>query len=60
MDDMPQPRCWVSITVNGDSHFVHVREGAKRDTIGPFQSHRDAAAHASAEAKRLGLPRSAF
>jgi hypothetical protein len=60
MDDMPQPRCWVSITVKGDSHFVHVREGGLRDTFGPFASHRDAAQRANVESSRLGLPSSAF
>lgn len=59
-DDMPQPRCWVSISVSGDNHFVHVREDDRRDTLGPFRSHREAAARASAEAKRLGLPGGAF
>lgn len=54
-DQMFKPANWVSISLQADRFFVHVSEGGRRSTLGPFASNHEAASRAKAEAARLGL-----
>ncbi|PZO73105.1 MAG: hypothetical protein DI629_20320 [Mesorhizobium amorphae] len=54
-EDMFRPTNWVSVSLQAERFFVHLRENGRRTTLGPFATNREATSRARREAERLGL-----